>query len=123
MRTKILIAFGLSTLLAGPVLAQQDHGHGHGTDTAHAAGAATEAYVAAMTRMHEAMSSLAYSGDADIDFAKGMIPHHEAAIDMARIVLAHGADPMIRDLAAAIIAAQEREIVELEAWLAEHATD
>ena len=68
--------------------------------------------------MHEAMAGMAYSGNADIDFARGMIPHHVAAIEMAEIVLEHGSDPEIRALAEAIIAAQEAEIAELEAWLA-----
>lgn len=125
MPRKILSAIGLAAFLASPAPAQQSHGHGHGADPATAEvpanDVAVEAYVDAMNRMHEAMSTMAYTGDADIDFARGMIPHHEAAIDMARIVLEHGADPMIRELALAIIAAQEREIAELEAWLAAHA--
>jgi uncharacterized protein (DUF305 family) len=75
----------------------------------------------AMDRMHEAMGEMDYTGDADIDFAVGMIPHHQAAIDMARIVLEHGDDPEIAALAEEIIAAQEAEIAQLEAWLAEHA--
>ena len=74
-----------------------------------------------MDTMHGAMSSMEYSGDADIDFARGMIPHHQAAIDMARIVLEHGKDAEIRKLAEEIIEAQEREIKQLETWLAAHA--
>jgi uncharacterized protein (DUF305 family) len=127
MPRRTLLALGLAACLASPAVAQHSHGHGHGADTATAEtpanDAAIEAYVAAMNRMHEAMSTMAYSGDADVDFARGMIPHHVAAIDMARIVLEHGADPMIRELALAIIAAQEREIAELEAWLAERGHD
>ncbi len=106
--------------LAGPTLAQQAHDHAAAT----AAAAdddddpAVRAYVEAMDRMHAAMAGMAYSGDADIDFARGMIPHHVAAVKMAEIVLEHGADPEIRALAEAIIEAQLREIAELEAWLA-----
>ena len=66
------------------------------------------------------MSSMEYSGDRDIDFARGMIPHHQAAIDMARIVLKHGKDAEIRKLAEEIIEAQEREIAQFETWLAAH---
>jgi uncharacterized protein (DUF305 family) len=127
MPTKMLIVISLFAMLAGPAPAQQDHGHGHQADTAPAPALPDDdivrAYVAAMDRMHEAMATMAYSGDPDIDFARGMIPHHEAAIDMAQIVLEHGSDPTMRELALAIIEAQEREIAELEAWLAEHAGD
>lgn len=99
----------------------QDHGT-HGVATEQPAGnAAVEAYKTAMDKMHAAMSGMEYSGDADIDFARGMIPHHQAAIDMAKTVLEHGKDPEIRKLAEEVIAAQEREIKQLESWLEKHA--
>ena len=59
-----------------------------------------------------------YTGDPDVDFVKGMIPHHQAAIDMAKIQLEFGKDPEMRKLAEAIIAAQESEIATLKAFLA-----
>ncbi|EHJ92598.1 hypothetical protein KUC_2555 [Vreelandella boliviensis LC1] len=66
--------------------------------------------------MHEDMA-MAFTGNPDVDFAQGMIPHHEGAIAMAEIVLEYGEDEEIRQLAEEIIAAQESEIAFLKAWL------
>lgn len=64
---------------------------------------------AAMMRMHHAMS-IQPSGDPDRDFAAMMIPHHEGAIEMARIQLQFGKDERLRRLAQAIIVEQSQEI-------------
>ncbi|MER9128803.1 DUF305 domain-containing protein [Mesorhizobium sp. M0768] len=80
----------------------------------------TEGYKAAMDKMHTDMMAIEYSGNADVDFARGMIPHHQAAIDMAKVELANGKDPEIRKLAEAVIAAQQAEIKQMQDWLAAH---
>ena len=67
-------------------------------------------------KMHGAMN-IAYTGNADVDFVKGMIPHHEGAVEMAKTVLAFGKDPAVRKLAEEIVKAQESEISLMKAWL------
>jgi uncharacterized protein (DUF305 family) len=71
-------------------------------------------------KMHKAMD-IAFTGNTDVDFVKGMIPHHEGAVDMAKTALAFGKDPEIRALAEAIVKAQETEIAQMKAWLAKNA--
>ncbi len=136
-----------SLLLASTAMAgAQQHGHGHHGHGHHGqaspapqGGAATPAaphqhggtasapgtgehpsvaaYRAANDRMHRDMD-IRFSGNADVDFVRGMIPHHQGAIDMAKVVLEHGKDEQVRKWAADIIREQEREIAEMRAWLA-----
>lgn len=96
-------------------LAQAQHDH-DGKPAQPAATPSTKAFETANAKMHKDMA-IKYSGDADTDFVRGMIPHHQGAIDMATIVLAHGKNPEIRKLAEEIIKAQEGEIAWMQNWL------
>ena len=58
-----------------------------------------------------------YTGNPDVDFRTKMIPHHQGAIDMAKVALQFATDPSTKAMAEAIIAAQEKEIAEMQAWL------
>ncbi len=76
-------------------------------------------YAPAMKAMHENMS-IAPTGDADVDFMQSMIPHHQGAVDMAKIALIHGKDPSVKKLAQDVIRAQESEITFMRKWLSQH---
>ncbi|MCW5714395.1 MAG: DUF305 domain-containing protein [Bauldia sp.] len=119
MKARTLLALG--ALVAVPVIAfaQGMPGMDMPAMTPAAEGPATGAYVAANDAMMAAMN-VELTGDPDRDFVLMMIPHHQGAIDMALIVLQYGTDPEIRAIAEAIIAAQEAEIAQFEAWLAAH---
>jgi uncharacterized protein (DUF305 family) len=92
---------------------------GHDAPPAAGEPASTQAFRAANAAMHRDMN-IQFTGAADADFVKGMIPHHQGAIDMAKVVLEHGKDPEIRKLAEGVIAAQESEIKMMRDWLAKN---
>ncbi|SNB70158.1 protein of unknown function [Arboricoccus pini] len=80
---------------------------------------ASRAYAKANADMMQGMS-VKMSGDPDRDFVTMMIAHHEGAIDMAKVELDHGHDPILRKLAENVISAQTSEIKEMKAWQQRH---
>ena len=90
--------------------------HSHAATPKGDSGPSSLAFQGINAKMHEAMN-ITFTGDADVDFVKGMIPHHQGAIDMAKTVLAFGKDPAVRKLAEEIVKAQESEIALMREWL------
>nr|WP_250809493.1 DUF305 domain-containing protein [Neorhizobium tomejilense] len=116
----ILMTAALSALMTGPLAAQEMKGMDHSKMSMPTGGSpSTKAFQDANAKMHKDMA-IRYSGDTDADFVRSMIPHHQGAIDMAKVELAHGKDPEMRKLAEAVIKAQEAEIAEMQAWLKAH---
>ena len=87
----------------------------------HAAGLtpSDKAFEASMDKMMSSMSER-LSGDTDHDFATMMLPHHESAVEMAKIELQSGRDPELRQLATDIVASQAKEVALMRAWLLRH---
>ncbi|HET8732271.1 MAG TPA: DUF305 domain-containing protein [Anaeromyxobacteraceae bacterium] len=115
-------------LLAGAARGQDHHAH---TDPATAPDTSTKPLAkspeaqrfakemdAGMAKMMDAMHASGYTGNPDVDFLTMMIPHHAGAVEMARLVLVHGKDPLTRRMAEEIIAAQTAEIETMQRRLA-----
>jgi len=128
MKTTLLFALMMATASL-PAFAQQPAGHpaaampGMTTTRPDAdASPSSKAFKAADEKMMHGMMK-PMSGDADRDFVAGMIPHHQGAVDMAKIELQYGKDAEMRRLATTIVNSQEKQIGQMEAWQARHATE
>ena len=115
------------SLIVGAAHSQHDHGPS-GSGRLAGAGSAdrfAQEMNAGMNKMMQAMHAAGATGKPDIDFLAMMIPHHEGAVEMARLVLIHGKDPLTRRLAEEIIASQTAEIAAMKRRLAilRHADD
>ena len=111
-RTTFLYRSSFAVMLGLALAGAAQHGHGH-------AGGADgfQAMIAdANARMHAGMD-VPFTGDADKDFARMMIAHHQGAIDMATAELRYGKDQRLRRLAQGIIVEQQQEIAVLHVAL------
>lgn len=112
--SKFIFAVVLAVL---PTVSYADDMHkGHTMNADKGMNESSAAFSQANDKMHKDMM-IKLSGDADVDFIRGMIPHHQGAIDMARIELKYGKDAETKKLAEDIIKAQETEIAQMQAWL------
>jgi uncharacterized protein (DUF305 family) len=99
---------------------------GHGSHARESSSASSKSTTTASTKkyqqinenMHKSMD-IKFTGDADKDFLAAMIPHHQGAVEMAEVVLQHGKNPKIRQLAQEIITLQKKEIAEMKQLLKE----
>ncbi len=148
--TRSISAALILLALAAPAAAQSSH-LGHGSHGAPAAAGAPKGHAGAGPMSMESMQAMMktmipapgdaastkdfksadmkmmhdmvvpYTGNPDIDFRAKMIPHHQGAIDMAKVALAHAKDETTKALATQIIKDQEREIAEMREWLSKNA--
>lgn len=79
--------------------------------------------MSSMEKMHLGMAAVESSGNSDADFVRLMLPHHQAALDMAKVQLLYGKDPQMRRLAQEIIEDQQSEMELMQLWLKRRETD
>ena len=82
-------------------------------------GETQKAFMQGMLETHGPMMQGMMAEDPDVAFACGMIPHHQAAINMAEVELQRGDAGPMKEMAQKVIDAQKREIEELTQWLEE----
>lgn len=108
MRNKVVLNAVAAAALVFTAACSSDSGEpaGQATTTGPPAAAATDT---AAAQEHN---------NADLDFVRNMIPHHEQAVEMSDILLAKpDIDPRVVDLANEIKAAQGPEIDQMQTWL------
>jgi uncharacterized protein (DUF305 family) len=127
LKLRILLAAALAIPTAMPLAsgARADDMKGMDMSGAHAkakpaASPADKAFATSMATMMKGMN-VKPTGKPDTDFVRMMMPHHQGAVDMAKVELQYGTDPELRQLATDIVAAQEKELAQMKAWLDKNA--
>ena len=117
MRSKLCGAclMGAIVFFGSVTLAMAQHGPGGHSGQGHGTSAPfTIGMQQSMAAMAKGMETAPMTSDPDQDFLAMMIPHHEGAVEMARLVLLHGRDPLVRRMAEDVIATQQSEIVAMQ---------
>ena len=117
----VLMAIWMVLMTTGTIsFAQEMAPGGHdmsAMETSVPADPASKAYMDGMAKMNKDMAA-PMTGDPDVDFAAMMVPHHQGAIDMAKVQLQYGKDAELKKLSGEIVKAQETEIAFMKDWLA-----
>jgi hypothetical protein len=119
-RTAFHLAVVISIVVEGALVAAQTgitRVHDHAGIRSEADDPQWSGLVGSMMKMHYDMSAIEQTGNADADFVRVMLPHHQAAVDMTRVQLLHGKDPQMRRLAQEIISDHQLEIELMQLWL------
>ncbi|WP_406723546.1 DUF305 domain-containing protein [Streptomyces sp. GD-15H] len=107
-RTAAVAAAGAAALVLAACGGNDDDGSSAAGHGGHNATASSSASAPASQGQHNA---------ADVAFAKGMIPHHRQAVEMADLAPGRAQSPEVKKLAADIKKAQDPEIKTLSGWL------
>ena len=118
-KSTFLAALVMSALLSPAQSAGDKSADMKGMTMKPATSPADKSFAASMKTMMNGMN-VKPTGKPDKDFVLMMIPHHLGAVDMAKVELQYGADSELRQLATDIVAAQEKEIAQMKAWLAKN---
>ena len=102
-----------------------------GTDTVSSSAASTAntnatadtSFTEAMNKMMQDMHSMKATEDPDHDFATMMKTHHQGAMKMSNIQLAHGTNPKLKQVAQKIIDDSQKDISKLDSFLNSHQPD
>ena len=109
-------SLAILAVVAAPALAMAEDTN---TNMGAASTPADKGFMDSMQKMQKNMD-VKPTGNTDKDFVMMMMPHHQGAIDMAKVELQYGKDPMLRKMATDIVKSQEKEIGEMKAWLAKN---
>ena len=75
------------------------------------------AWDATMNTMMKDMPATNELKNIDVAFAKVMMPHHQAGIDMAKVILKYGNDHAVKRMAENIISSQQVEIEQMKHYI------